>query len=47
MTDESYIVKDWKGNACGLMEVLSLHFPGEAEESHDKAQAEYSVCLPR
>jgi hypothetical protein len=36
MTDEWYIGNDLEESSCGLIQILSLHFPGRTEENYEK-----------
>jgi hypothetical protein len=38
ITDERCIKNDLAGSGCGIIEVLSHHFPGEAQENHGESQ---------
>jgi hypothetical protein len=45
--DDWRTIKDLEVSNCDLTEVLSQHFPEEAEENYEKLQSGYPVSWPR
>jgi hypothetical protein len=37
MIDKCWIWKDLEGIICGLIQILSLHFPGGTPENHEES----------